>query len=507
MNLYQNPVARIVDNFLGTFAPSRQVENMKHRAQIARMSAGSRQGADYGSRYRSAIQRVRVLSPNTAQNQMDRIEYYVQARYLLESFDPLRTVALRFAEYVVGTLDYEPQTGDEKVDAAYDEYLRHWFATCDATGRQSYRHMSQQAVIGALVDGDMFDLYLNASSGLKIAHIEADRIGSPWATAVSEFYAGGIHHDGIQPTGVRLFDRTPYGSYTNPRDIYGPPGFPVTHFFKSLRADSWRDTSHFKSVVDMARDLQLTIEAENLAVQFASKRAGAIEIDPALDDGGDNMETDDATGDDGTPIIQQVIEPALFMRLRPGEKMHEVEVNRPTDGWLGLMELMLKKFANSQGLPASFCYDLASGTGPEVRLKSKQAERVFQDWQDHLKCKRLDRHKNMALMRGIADGDIPGSYSFDKGTWRFGSHPSIDAGRESAADLAENARGAKPLADIYGQGGRRVREGLRQCAREASWKKQFAKEFDVTVPEFSIMTPNGPTAAPAEDAPPAKGDE
>lgn len=493
---------RFTDNFVGIFSPGAKRQRMMERMQTTRFASYP----DYGSRLRNAIPRNLVLSPNTAKSQMDRIELMMESRYLSEFFWPLRAVKLAFAQFVVGTLDYEPATGDPDTDAEYDEYLKFRFRNCDATGRQSYREVAEQCVMQTLDDGDFFDLYLASNDGIRILAIEADRIGSPWATQVMKGYAGGIHVDDVgAEIGWRLYERTPFGAYLNPQDIWGTLGAPMTHFFKTMRHDAYRGVSHFESVTKVARDLEVTLEAEGIAVQFGSKRSGAIEIDPALDTGDDNPQMDTAE-ENNQPTKEQTWGPGSFVYLRKGERMHEFEVNRPTDGWMGFIELMLKAFASSQGLPAGFVFDMAMGAGPEVRLRSRRAERVFENWQHHLKFKRLDKHKNMLLMDGIARKQIRPSYNFTEGNWSFGAHPSIDAGRESAADLAENARGVTPLSVITSRDGRRARQTIFQSAQEAKWKQEAAAKFGVKVEDFSLMTANGnPSAAEPDGDEPIDG--
>jgi hypothetical protein len=90
-----------------------------------------------------------------------------------------------------------------------------------------------------------------------------------------------------------------------------------------------------------------------------------------------------------------------------------------------------------------------------------------------------------------------------KGEWRFPAKLSIDVGRESAANMAENRQGAKSLQEIAAEEGTDAFSRLEQIAIEAGFIKELAAKYGV--PETAIrLTTNSLPSTPAAAA--AAGD-
>ena len=68
-------------------------------------------------------------------NQRDRIKMMWEARHLSQNFSFFKSVLLKEAMYVCGSIRYQSQTGDPAVDQAYEEYWKNWTKNCDITGR------------------------------------------------------------------------------------------------------------------------------------------------------------------------------------------------------------------------------------------------------------------------------------------------------------------------------------------------------------------------------------
>ncbi len=102
-------------------------------------------------------------------------------------------------------------------------------------------------------------------------------------------------------------------------------------------------------------------------------------------------------------------------------------------------------------------------------------------------------------MSGILTGQIPWSRHRFRGKFLFAAHPTVDVGRESAANLAENAQGITPMAIITGEQGRYWKDSDKQLGKEAENKIRLAQEIGkrVGLPWESVMNhlqvtvPNG----------------
>jgi len=83
--------------------------------------------------------------------------------------------------------------------------------------------------------------------------------------------------------------------------------------------------------------------------------------------------------------------------------------------------------------------------------------------------------------------------------WRFPAKLTIDVGRESAANMAENRQGAKSLQEIAASEGTDAFARLEQIAAEAAYVKELSEKYGVPETAIRLTTPNLP-ATPVQAA-------
>jgi hypothetical protein len=128
---------------------------------------------------------------------------------------------------------------------------------------------------------------------------------------------------------------------------------------------------------------------------------------------------------------------------------------------------------------------MAGLTGPSVRMTSKQAERTFKAEQDDLEEAFYNRVIGRWLANEVAGGRIDWVEGAEMWKVKRPSHPSIDAGRESAANLAERQAGVMRGGDIAVERGTDIDEVHAEIERESDDKlvraKRLAEKHDVPI--------------------------
>lgn len=141
------------------------------------------------------------------------------------------------------------------------------------------------------------------------------------------------------------------------------------------------------------------------------------------------------------------------------------------------MLVKLQQLAGSLNLPLPYLYVMMGLPGTYTRLIGEWASRTFEDGpmgQRWLERTALREIKNKALMSGILRGEIPWTKNWDKGQWMFPARSSVDVGRESDANLKENAQGLRSMANICAEEGVYWDDVDQQLEHEAESKMERA---------------------------------
>ena len=83
-------------------------------------------------------------------NQRDRIKMMWEARHLSQNFSFFKSVLLKEAMYVCGSIRYQSQTGDPAVDQAYEEYWKNWTKRCSTYSRREIQRKRNRSCLYGL---------------------------------------------------------------------------------------------------------------------------------------------------------------------------------------------------------------------------------------------------------------------------------------------------------------------------------------------------------------------
>ena len=442
----------------------------------------------------------------------DRVELMKRARDLAENVGLVRSILLKFAGHVAGTISYQARTQNPQVNTDVEAYWNEWWDKCDISTRHTGSTLMQVAVMSMLRDGDfLFVLVRDSNGDLKIQGIEADRLGDPFKVYTSLELIGGIHIDRNTgaPTAYDIYNRSIGDFYSYQITI---PSSQAFHLFDPLRIDQYRGVSAFHTAINDATDIHELTSFEKMAAKVASSQSGIVKRNNNNAADLSTLSTEEDIS--GNQIKLETIESGKISYLEPGEDIiFPNGPSRPSGAFIEFHKVLMRNICLGLGIPYSFAVDPSAMSGPTARLEMQQAGRTFKRYQNLLNDKVLRPIKNIVIADAVARGLIQTSEGGKtaRGIFNFGANVSIDLGRESASAIAEFKSGLRTGSDIYAERGADWEASMRQRAIEAKAIQDLAKEYGVPAETISdVVPPAKPEPmmpAPAPQIEPPESDE
>jgi hypothetical protein len=441
----------------------------------------------FSSTYNPAVERrgraphlaAKAGSENWIQNR-DRLKMMADARDAAQ-YSWIGGVLARIVLYVCGKCHCKSSTGDDMVDAAYDDYFHAWCGDtrnddgttrCDITGRHRLLKMVQMSFLAFLVDGDcglvevdpllsptaQLDLEGNPIPGTGdycLQCIEADRIGSPIETEVQEDYIGGVKID-IQTGRViyyRVYRRTRTNMYVDKRELE-PKDF--IHVFDADRSDEYRGRTKLLRLLNDLRDIRETFESEKVAIKTQSQWAALVSTKDPFNNTGSAAW--DGKTMFGTPTQEAVW--GKILKMGEGENFDMLAPSaRPSGSTLAFVQTLIRMMSLSLGLSYGLLWDLASLGGATARIEVQSDLRKIQYWQDNIIASIiLNRIRKKVIAQGISRGELPAVPGWEKCSWNFGPHITADLGYEMEADIQSVHSGFQTVEAIAAKHGKTTRD-------------------------------------------------
>ncbi|NBW19913.1 MAG: phage portal protein, partial [Caulobacteraceae bacterium] len=421
----------------------------------------------------------------------DRVELMKRARDLAENVGLVRSLLLKFAGHVAGTISYQARTQNPQVNTDVEAYWNEWWDKCDISTRHTGSALMQVAVMSMLRDGDfLFVLVRDSNGDLKIQGIEADRLGDPFKVYTSLELIGGIHIDRNTgaPTAYDIYNRSIGDFYTYQLTI---PSSQAFHLFDPLRIDQYRGVSAFHTAINDATDIYELTGFEKMAAKVAGSQSGIVKRNNNNAADLSTLSTEENLS--GNQIKLETIESGKISYLEPGEDIiFPNGPSRPSGAFIEFHKVLMRNICLGLGIPYSFAVDPSAMSGPTARLEMQQAGRTFKRYQNLLNDKVLRPIKNIVIADAVARGMIQTSEGgkTTRGIFNFGANVSIDLGRESASAIAEFKSGLRTGSDIYAERGADWEASMRQRAIEAKAIQDLAKEYGVPAETISDVSLN-----------------
>lgn len=431
-----------------------------------------------------------------------------ESRSLCQTFGLTTRILRQYANYVVGSCKVQFLTRDKGWNDRTEESCWNWSQVCDYRQTLTLQQKARLSVVGMLRDGDSFHAKIEEDGYPQLQDIEADRVGNYSGGLVNVDQAGiigGVLLDRrSRPRAYRTWERAPkYESFVNPKDL---PASQVMHVFDPLRFDATRGVTHFHAALNRLRSLKSTLDAEQVAQDTASRIAMLVKSasgPPRVASGGIPVLSSDKNAK-GNDILVRDLSKGAVMYQYPGDSAEAFMSSRPGDGWLKLAEVFIREIALSLDLPFEFVWNMAGLTGPAVRLMSKQAERTFRAKQDILEGRFLNPSIAWWVNFEMQAGRLPFNAEWYKFKVQRPAHPTIDAGRDSAANMNEFDHGLiteEEMAEERGEDATEIRAKRKDEVREKLQDAQdLAAEFDLDIAQvMSLLGRPNIAAAIAEE--------
>lgn len=462
-----------------------------------------------------AAQANRLFAPKTwgvpaesSRTVRDRKIMMWEARDLVENFPDIFTALGKFSNNCTPT-EWSPNTGDAEYNTKVADYFHTWCKRCDVTGRHTFRKLMQLAIEMRPVDGDCGFAIRSVRDQLKLDLIPGDRIGNPNEVVVADNYLDGIF---VSPEGVpvsyRIFRVTKEGTYTDPEDISARHFF---HYFDPFRADQYRGVSAFHAVINTARMLKGILDAEMAGVRFASQQAAIVFNERSSAPTRSLFQPPGQTLPTGEPRKDEYSDVGIIKYMATGDRV-EVMPSRPGTAFQGFVDHLDEQIARGLDIPYGVLFGTGGYKGPNVRAEFAQGDRVWERHRGVVADKMADPIKDAVILNGIATGELdmpPGRAGetvvqalrrATRGDWRWPAKMTIDAGRESAANLNEHRQGILSGQQLAAEKGYDYFASLEQKAAEAAKVKALAKQYGIPETAIQLMVsslPSTPAAAAA----------
>ena len=388
-------------------------------------------------------------------------------------------------------LDIEPV--NEKRDKAWSD----WCEVCDVNGRLTFEEIQQLAQREMVEAGEVLihlvrtprDTYRGIYRPVPLALelIEADRLATDRDTYKINRQGGnkivrGVELDELgKPLAYWIYPEHPNGPYATRAIPERIDAKEIIHLYRMDRIGQSRGVSWFAPVLSWLRDLGVYVDNEIQASAVASCFGVAIKTEGRAGSGLMPSTDEDSTDDNGNSF--EYLEPAMVVRLRPGESVESINPGRPNSASEPWINLMLRGISVGTGLSYEVVSRNYSGTSySSSRTSMLEDRRRFRRWQRYLVnhlCQPIwDAFCDQAATAGVDGFPSMSEILADRRTataveWQTPAWEWVDPQSEqSASDAALNSY-QSTYQDELGQRGKNWRNVFYQRAKEERLKRQL----------------------------------
>jgi lambda family phage portal protein len=421
-------------------------------------------------------------------------------------------------------------TDIEDVNEIRDKVWEEWCEVCDVNGRLSFAEIQQLAQREMVEAGEVLIHLVNTPNKtyrginrpipLAIELIEADRLATEKDTYKIHSKDGnkiirGVELDDLgKPLAYWIYPEHPNGPYATrvlPERI---PAKDILHLFRVDRIGQTRGVSWFAPVMSWLRDLGVYVDNEIQASAVASCFGVAITTTGRAGSG--LMPSADSEQSDVNGNQFEYLEPAMVVRLQPGESVESINPGRPNSASEPWINLMLRGISVGTGLSYEVVSRNYSGTSySSSRTSMLEDRRRFRRWQryivGHLCQPVRDRFDEQAATAGV-DGFASMTEILEdrrKATaveWQTPAWEWVDPQSEQSASDAALTSFQSTYQDELGQRGKNWRNVFYQRAKEEKLKRQLglvtadmanveASQAEAQQMAATSANPNGDTTA------------
>jgi lambda family phage portal protein len=492
-------IGTALDKLVGVFSPAAAVRRTQQRKTLERMYAGaeaSRLTNNKKPKNQSADSEL--LGPFGA----DALRAW--SRSLVRDNAYAWGVVDTIVSSVIGTgitaqsqIETPEGTDVEDLNEVRDKVWQEWCEVCDVNGRLNFAEIQQLAQREMVEAGEVLIHLVNTPSNkyrgiyrpvpLALELIEADRLATDKDTYKIHSKDGnkvirGVELDDLgKPLAYWIYPEHPNGPYATRVLPIRIDASEILHLYRVDRIGQTRGVSWFAPVLGWLRDLGVYVDNEIQASAVASCFGVAITTNGRAGTGLMPSTDDESSDVNGNQF--EYLEPAMIVRLQPGESVESINPGRPNSASEPWINLMLRGISVGTGLSYEVVSRNYSGTSySSSRTSMLEDRRRFRRWQrydvQHLCQPIWDRFCDQAATAGtdgfpsmseiLADRRSATAVEWQTPAWEWVDPQS----EQSASDAALNSF-QSTYQDELGQRGKHWKNVFYQRAKEEKLKRQL----------------------------------
>lgn len=376
------------------------------------------------------------------------------------------------ARYTVGA-GFDPVSsvsGPEGDDM--EEYFRTWSRVADLTGKNSLTDLLKIYTKSVVVDGDIgVILTRNDQDEPRIQSVEGHHIGEGEGKDTID----GVKFDrNGAPISYRVIEEG-----NKQRDV---PASAFALLYMPDRCDQGRGVSAYAHAINNIQDELEILGHEKAAVKLNAALAVIIKggnPDARKAFFGNTQTTEQTVGTDQTTLTtEKILGSGAIPRIDTNEDIWSHTSDRPSAAFAGFLEFLVRDVAVGLGLPYEFVWDASKVNGTSQRFILKAAERRFEEFQQMLKGRLLDRLWFYVVGDAINRGILPPVKGWSKVDWQNKSAMiTVDVGRESREDRADVLAGLRSRRTHFAEQGKDYAREADQIEMEADDLLKRAKKL------------------------------
>jgi capsid protein len=439
------------------------------------------------------VANVNSYKGETSTGIMERLRMVWTATEAVENSGLASGLVGKIERYVAGQVRVQVRSGDRAVNSEAEAFLRERLGSqVDYAGRLTFRRMCGLAIRQAVISGDCGQNRIIEEGVMRLQLIPGRNIGSPYTYIPEpvELYGekltsvSGILVDEYNAIkGARIYAMSRIGQvYEHVCDLraYNETGDRIFSLFAhQTEPDLVRGRTAFFAVLPQIQYLAKMRELELQVQTWAASQGGVyytqsgmVPMTPDLPFGEQAH-----TMPNGETQRNFTALPNQIQALGVAERVELFKNDRPSPNVMNMYREVIREVCASIGISFAFGWEATGLPGPAVRAASMADKRTIEDWQTLLREQFIDD-----VVRWKLDKEFRATTNY-RGPLPFGvlfpAWPTIDQGRETAADLSRYRAGltnGHMLADESGEDFDEIRNGrINEILRDAETAEQLAK--------------------------------
>ena len=527
-------IGSTLDRIIGVFSPQAAVRRTQQRRALERMYSGAEANRlTNNKKPKNQSADSELLGPFGADSLRAWSRQLVRDNaYAWGVVDTIVSSVVGCGITAQSQFETPEGTDVEDVNDIRDKVWQEWCEVADVNGRLNFYEIQQLAQREMVEAGEVLIHIVKTPSNkyrgiyrpvpLALELIECDRLASDRDTYKINRAGGnkiirGVELDDLgKPLAYWIYPEHPNGPYATRANPERIDASEIIHLYRVDRIGQSRGVSWFAPVLSWLRDLGVYVDNEIQASAVASCFGVAITTNGRAGSGLMPSTDDEATDTNGNSF--EYLEPAMVVRLQPGESVESINPGRPNSASEPWINLMLRGISVGTGLSYEVVSRNYSGTSySSSRTSMLEDRRRFRRWQKYLvqhMCQPIwDAFCDQASTAGVDGFPSMTDILDDRRTstaveWQTPAWEWVDPQSEQAASDAALNSFQSTYQDELGQRGKSWRNVFYQRAKEEKLKRQLGlvtadmANVDSTQAEAQQLAASSanPTGAPSQPA-------